>query len=217
VEVYGSGHALLLVELVRLQYSGNAHGLIEGIGVVTGQYWIVDDRIFDPEGDGKTKLNHVREMLVGSHRRQGPGVLARAVRQLVHHQGVDAVRGVFGQALLKDHKVKLFRVEVSTNRTNWVVSDDLEQDSTQGAQNACAPRWRIEHFYRELEQLTGVEKCQCRKARIQRNHIARVVLVWIRLTAVARKASNVYKLKHDMLSGYLRQEPRSSPLGIASA
>lgn len=60
------------IELVRQQYSGNAHGVIKGIGVVTcvyvnpvtDQFWIIDYRIFDPEGDGKTKLDHVHEMLV---------------------------------------------------------------------------------------------------------------------------------------------------------
>lgn len=29
----------------------------------------------------------------------------------------------------------------------------------------------IEEFHRELKQLTGVEACQCRKARIQRNSL----------------------------------------------
>jgi hypothetical protein len=33
-------------------------------------------------------------------------------------------------------------------------------------------RWKVEEFHRELKQLTGVESCQCRKGRIQRNHIA---------------------------------------------
>ncbi|MBR7780442.1 transposase, partial [Undibacterium sp. BYS50W] len=59
------------IELVRLQYSGNAHWMIKGIGVVTcvyvnpdtEQHWVVDYRIFDPDGDGKSKLDHVREML----------------------------------------------------------------------------------------------------------------------------------------------------------
>jgi len=62
------------MELVRLQCSGNAHGLIKGIGMVnclyvnpdTGQYWIVDYRLFNPDGDGKTKLNHVQEMLTAA-------------------------------------------------------------------------------------------------------------------------------------------------------
>ena len=60
------------IELVRSQYSGNAHGVIKGIGVVTcvyvnpqtDQFWIIDYRIYDPEGDGKTKLEHMHEMLV---------------------------------------------------------------------------------------------------------------------------------------------------------
>jgi hypothetical protein len=59
------------IELVRRQYSGNAHGVIKGIGVVTcvyvnpilDQFWIIDYRIYDPGGDGKTKLDHVQDML----------------------------------------------------------------------------------------------------------------------------------------------------------
>jgi len=80
----------------------------------------------------------------------------------------------------------------------------------QEAQEACALRWKIEQFHRELKQLTGVEKCQYRKARIQRNHIACAVLVWIRLAAIARKTcSTIYKIKSEMLSKYLRKELRS--------
>lgn len=59
------------IDLVRRQYSGNAHGVIKGIGVVTcvyvnpvlDQFWVIDYRIYDPDGDGKTKLIHVQEML----------------------------------------------------------------------------------------------------------------------------------------------------------
>jgi hypothetical protein len=58
------------IELVRRQYSGNEHGIVKGIGVVncvyvnleTHEHWIIDWRVYDPEGDGKTKLDHVREM-----------------------------------------------------------------------------------------------------------------------------------------------------------
>ena len=60
------------MELVRIQYSGNVHDVIKGIGVVTcvyvnpqmDQFWIIDYRIYDPAGDGKTKLDHVEEMLL---------------------------------------------------------------------------------------------------------------------------------------------------------
>ena len=59
------------IELVRRQYSGNAHGVIKGIGVVTcvyvnpefDQFWLIDYRIYDPDCDGKSKLDHVQEML----------------------------------------------------------------------------------------------------------------------------------------------------------
>ncbi|WP_188563933.1 transposase, partial [Hymenobacter frigidus] len=59
------------IELVRRQYSGNAHGVIAGIGLVncvyvnpdTDQFWLIDYRLFAPDVDGKTKLDHVADML----------------------------------------------------------------------------------------------------------------------------------------------------------
>ena len=50
------------IELVRRQYSGNARGVIRGIGVVTcvyvnperDQFWLIDYRIYAPDGDGKS-------------------------------------------------------------------------------------------------------------------------------------------------------------------
>ena len=59
------------IALVRRQYSGNAKGVINGIGVVTcvyvnptlDRFWVIDSRIYDPQTDGKSKLDHVKEML----------------------------------------------------------------------------------------------------------------------------------------------------------
>lgn len=59
------------MELVRAQWSGNAKAVIDGIGIVTcvyvnpelGQFWVIDYRIYDPEGDHKSKLDHMREMV----------------------------------------------------------------------------------------------------------------------------------------------------------
>ena len=52
------------IELVRRQWSGNAKKVIKGIGVVTcvyvnpelDKFWLIDYRLYDPEGDGKSKL-----------------------------------------------------------------------------------------------------------------------------------------------------------------
>jgi hypothetical protein len=257
------------IELVHRQYSGNAHGLIKGIGMVnclyvdpdTGHYWVVDYRLFDPNGDGKSKLDHVHEMLIAavaskalpfirvlfdtwyatkdlmllveslnkryycplkSNRQvddSGAELAYRRVDELTW-SSLERLQGktIKIKGFPKNHKVKLFRVEVSTNRTDWVVSNDLDQNSTLDVQDACALRWKIEQFHRELKQLTEIEKCQCRKARIQRNHIACAVLVWIRLTSLARKScSTAYKIKHNLLSSYLRQELRSPSVTMAFA
>ena len=221
----------------------------------------LDYRVYDPDNDGKSKLDHVREMLVNAVASKSlffNRVLMdswyatkdlmllidslgkifycpiKANRQVDDSGGVLRYRRVdnlewskfendCGKLIkIKEFpsscKVKLFRVEVSSNRTDWVVTNDLAQDSTRGTQNVCALRWKIEQFHRELKQLTGIEKCQARKSRVQRNHIACAVLVWIRLTAIARKiGTNVYRLKEEMLSSYLRQELRSPsvPMGFA--
>jgi len=219
----------------------------------SGQYWIVDYRIYDPDGDGKTKLDHVKEMLislVAEQRVSFDRVLmdswygAKALLLFIESLGkfyyvplkcnrqvddsggklkykrvdmlswnsIDLTSGklIKLRDFPKEHKVKLFRVVVSESRTDWVITNDLSQNSTDDTQKVCAIRWKIEQFHRELKQLTGVEKCQCRKGRIQRNHIACAVLVWIRLTELARKSmTSVYKIKQGLLAEYLKQELRN--------
>ena len=65
----------------------------------------------------------------------------------------------------KNNKVKLFRVSVSTNRTEYIATNDISQDSTNDVKKVCSIRWKVEEFHREIKQLTGIERCQCRKAR----------------------------------------------------
>jgi hypothetical protein len=59
------------IEGVRRQYSGNGKAVIKGIWTVTyvyvnpllDQFWWLDYRLYDPAGDGQSKLDHVRDML----------------------------------------------------------------------------------------------------------------------------------------------------------
>ena len=59
------------IEVARKQWSGKEKSVIRGIGVVSSLYvnpetsrlWVIDHRIFDPETDGESKLDHVGEML----------------------------------------------------------------------------------------------------------------------------------------------------------
>jgi hypothetical protein len=70
----------------------------------------------------------------------------------------------------KNKHVNLFKFTVSTNRVEYVVTNNKTQKSSKAAQDECGFRWVIESMHREIKQLTGIERCQCRKQRIQRNH-----------------------------------------------
>lgn len=257
------------IELVRRQYSGNAHGVIKGIGVVTcvyvnpatEQFWLLDFRLYDPDGDGKSKLDHVQEMLINVvHHKQLPfyavlmdswyatKTLMLAIEALNKvyycplksnrhvddsggtrsYQRVDALawdnsdlehgKRIKLKGLPKDHKVKLFRVARSTTRTDFVVTNDLTQDTPSAAQEVGHWRWKIEQFHREAKQVTGLEACQCRKARIVRNHITCAMLVWVRLKQVAHKTQvSIYQVKHGLLADYLRQQLRSPSVSMLLA
>lgn len=114
--------------------------------------------------------------------------------------------------------MQCFRVVVSTHRTDFVVTNDLTQNSTEATQQACGFRWKIEQLHREGKQVTGLEACQCRKARIQRNHIGCAFLVWIRLNALAKQAGQtIYQLKHGLLDDYLCQQLKQPPLQMVFA
>lgn len=117
-----------------------------------------------------------------------------------------------------EHKVKVFRVVLSTQRTDYIVTNEMVQDNTQVVQDVCDFRWKVEQFHHETKQVTGIEGCQCRKARIVRNHIGSAILVWVRLKQVAHETQRtVYQVKHDLLSDYLRQQLKSPTVQMCLA
>ncbi len=256
------------IEPARKQWSGNEKSVIGGIGVVslvyinpqTERFWVIDYRIFDPERDGKTKLDHVREMLGSVSHREVPfetvlmdswyatkelmvlieGMGKKYYCPLKSNRKVDDSRGerpyqrVDGldwseeelhegklikiKGFPKDYKVRLFRVVVHSRRTEWIVSNDLSQDSVHEAQKARLLRWKIEEFHREAKQLTGIERCQCRSSRIQRNHIACAMLVWTRLKDLAYQSGRtVYQIKHGLLQDYLVQQLKNPSVQMVIA
>lgn len=84
---------------------------------------------------------------------------------------------------------------VLPGKTELAVTNDLSQDDRDKVRQACKIRWKIEEFHREVKQLTGIEACQCRKAKIQRNHIGCAMLVWAKLKNLAyQTGENVYEL-----------------------
>jgi hypothetical protein len=249
------------IELVRRQYSGNAHGVIKGIGVVTcvyvnpeiDQFWIIDYRIYDPDGDGKTKLDHVQDMLLNCVYQKQLEFWAvlmdtwYATKDIMlqiekygkiyycplkdnrqvddsggskPYQRVDSLtwteeeqqhgKMIKIKGFPANHKVKVFRVVLSTKRTDYIVTNEIAQDNVEVVRDVSNFRWKVEQFHRETKQLTGIEGNQCRKARIVRNHIGCAILVWARLKQVAVETNRtVYRVKHDLLDDYLRQQLKS--------
>ena len=181
------------IELTRRQYSGNEHRVIRGIGLIgcvyvngeTGQFWVIDYRLYDPDGDGQSKLDHVAQMLnsvvyskqlpfttvlmdswyatqalmaqidqlekvyycpLKANRRvdDSDGVQPyQRIDELVWHpEELKQGKQIKIRGFPKDKKVKLFRVTVSTNRTDDVATNDCSQASTHAVQNACGIRWK---------------------------------------------------------------------------
>jgi len=107
-------------------------------------------------------------------------------------------------------KVRLFKLVATDGDVDWVITNCPDETLTaQAAQDASDVRWQVEELHRGLKQLTGTEKCQCRKGRSQRNHIACCYHAWLSLKVKANElGKTLYQTKHDLLSDYLRAELR---------
>ena len=93
---------------------------------------------------------------------------------------------------------------VYSNRTDYIVTNDSEAICTsEDATEACAFRWKIEQYHREVIQTTGIAKCQARNVKAQRKHIVTSILAWIVMHAQAcAKNINIYQLKNKPLKDF---------------
>ena len=120
--------------------------------------------------------------------------------------------------------VRLFKIVAPNGDIDWLITnrglDDADGDqgtdgdaqarvTAQDVQDENAVRWQIEQLHRELKQLVGTEKCQCRKARSQRNHLGLCYLAWLSLRVHARKfCLTLYAARANLFRDYLRAELR---------
>ena len=126
--------------------------------------------------------------------------------------------------------VRLFKIVAPNGDIEWVITnrnadhdtdnhdtdnhdthhDDQVRLTAQDVQDENAVRWQIEQLHRELKQLVGTQKCQCRKARSQRNHMALCYLAWLSLKVHARGISiTLYAARTNLFRDYLRAELRN--------
>ena len=106
--------------------------------------------------------------------------------------------------------VRLFKLVATNGDIDWVITNHPDETLTaQVVQDANDVRWQIEELHRGLEQLTGSEKCQCRKARSQRNHLACCYHAWLSLKVKAKQlGKTLYQVRSDLFGDYLRAELR---------
>jgi len=107
-------------------------------------------------------------------------------------------------------KVRLFKLVAPDGDIDWVITNDLDETLTaQVAEETSDVRWQVEELHRGLKQLTGSEKCQCRMARAQRNHLACCYHAWVSLKVKAKElGQTLYELRSSLFSAYLRAELR---------
>jgi hypothetical protein len=115
-------------------------------------------------------------------------------------------------------KVKLFKLVSTNGDIEWVITNDLSV-----GMNAFVVelkndnRWQVEEFHRGFKQLTGAEKCQCRKATAQRNHLACCYLAWVSLKLQALKmGKTIYQVRQNIFAQFLKnvlQNPICPVLG----
>jgi hypothetical protein len=256
------------IELVKLQYSGAEGGLVRGIGVLNllhssggaateGEFYPVDYRIYNPDGDGKTKNQHFREMLlraVSDKELQAQTILFDSWYASLDNFKLIERLGRFFVTTLKSNRlvsvskeqgfihlpevewtperlqhgvlvklkdlpflVRLFKIVAPngdidwliTNRSNTGEGDKQRAITAQDVEDQNALRWQIEQLHRELKQLTGSEKCQCRKARSQRNHLACCYLAWVALKVHARRLKvTLYTARNQVWEPFLRAQLR---------
>ncbi|MEQ9441720.1 MAG: hypothetical protein RIG62_21955 [Cyclobacteriaceae bacterium] len=102
-------------------------------------------------------------------------------------------------------QVKLFKIVAPDGHIDWIITNDLDHTVNRFvAELKNDNRWQVEDFHRGFKQLTGSERCQCRKARAQRNHLACCYHAWVSLKVRAKQiGTTLYDVKHKQLSDYL--------------
>ena len=204
------------IELVNKQYSGNAHGLVNGIGMANAvwrdaqseQYIPVDFRVYDKDVDGKTKNDHFRDMLslsvdieidisaviFDSWYSSLNNLKAVRSHELTWVAGLKKNRRINKNQILSDVCIPHDGLKVHLRGYGWItvfkfvakngridyIGTNKDNPSRYDIEEIVKARWSIEVYHRELKQTCGIERCQSRSGRAQRNHICVSVMAWIK-------------------------------------
>jgi putative transposase len=76
--------------------------------------------------------------------------------------------------------IRVFRVGARNGDTDYWATSDLEMDALTRLKYGEFS-WRIEEYHRGIKQFCGVERCQARRAKAQRNHIGLSIRAFLRM------------------------------------
>lgn len=143
----------------------------------------------------------------------------------IHFEQIEWTEELLAKGILVHLKalpflVRLFKIVAANGDIEWMITnkeinlnsngDPPSPISARDVQNESAVRWQVEQMHRELKQLVGTEKCQCRKARSQRNHIACCYQAWLAIKIAAIKMrKTLYQTQGDLFSDYLKEQLRT--------
>lgn len=217
------------IDLVNYQYSGNAHDVIAGIGLVNllwhgleqEQSVPIDYRIYDKDTDGKTKNTHFCDMLSLAKSR---GITPDAVVMDAWYSSLKNLKAIrdhgwiWVTTLRKNRKanrnesledltipdeglevhlrgygwVTVFKFVAKNGRIDYVTTN-MENPTRDDVEHIIDARWSVEVYHRELKQTCGIERCQARTGRSQRNHICMAIMAWF---------DKHYRRVHEKISMY---------------
>lgn len=195
----------------------------------------IDYRIFSKKIDGRTKHMHVIEMItLALHRGMKPSavifdswygsiktlkflemnrltwVTVLKSNRIVDHNEHLADKDIPGNGLVVHLKaygmIKVFKTfSQAKGEVEYLATNKLDM-TLMDIKTVAAQRWRIEEYHRGLKQTTGIEKCQARNQRSQRNHIFCSIISFVALE-VQRVNKNIswYQAKQLIIQHAIRQ------------
>ena len=204
-------------------------------GLENKEFIPVDYRVYNKDTDGKTKNDHFRDMLkLAQDRGLNPDAVVmdawyssmdnlKAIRSMgwIWVMGLKKNRKVNrGETLEKLHIpdeglqvhlrgygwITVFRFVAKNGRTDYI-GTNMENPSRDRIETIIKARWKIEVYHRELKQTCGLERCQSRTGRAQRNHIFLAISAWIqKFKRRAVEGVSFYQQKWDVIKNDLSRE-----------
>jgi hypothetical protein len=242
------------IQLVTRHWSGKHRGVVDGINLLS-LVWTdgdrllpTDYRVYHKSADGKTKNDHLRDLLAAAHAR---GFVPRCVLFDGWYAALETLKQIrsYGWVFLTRLKgnrlvrldrgeptaiaalpiaaagtvvwlpgfglVKVFRAVARDGDAEYWVTNDTGLDEV-GRVAFAELSWAVEEYHRGLKQFTGVERCQTRMAKAQRNHIgwsirAFVRLEWHRFTTGVSWFEAKMRIIRDAVRAYLARPTITLP------